>query len=70
MKKQSDTPANLGATTMRTPEQALAYTVTPTLPARAPGAGHTPQLRRQSLDYDTNAASDETAIHCTEPTLA
>lgn len=43
---------------------------TPTLPARQPGAGHKPELRRQSLDYDTNAASLESAITCPEPTLA
>lgn len=29
-----------------------------------------PELRRQSLDYDTNAAGDEDAIHCKDPSLA
>lgn len=29
-----------------------------------------PELRRQSLDYDTNAAGDESGISCPEPTLA
>lgn len=42
----------------------------PTLPPARPGAGHKPELRRQSLDYDTNKASDESGISCPEPTLA
>lgn len=54
----------------KTTEQALALVVTPTLPERQPGAGHAPELRRQSLDYDTNKASDDSGISCPEPTLA